>query len=203
MRALWLLPVFLLPSLAFGVTRDEPPAADPGAGARVGTSRKTARSGPYALIEWNPADLAFGRVRGGGEYVIVDGFAFGGAFEYQKKDEPDWRSASTAVGVTATQYFESQALRGNFLRGEIDVFGTEFSTKKRGAEKETIFGVNLGADLGYRFSLSERFTGAAAYGVRRVVPDFFATSGDGVEKDFTDNTKRWDFRVQLSLGVTL
>lgn len=199
----------LVSSTAFAITWEENPlqssAANNSSGAapKLGASPKNAKTGPYALLEWNPADLAYNRVRFSGEYVIVDGFAFGGVGEFQQQDKSDWRFSTTAVGVTATQYLESQSLRGPYIKGEINAFGTQFNTKQKNATDQMVYGVGLGMDLGYRFLIGQNFTGGASYGARRAVPDFFATSGNNTQKEYLERTRIWDFRVQLNLGVAL
>ena len=194
---------------AFAITWEEnPPQASAGSGSSSSASKvvlapKSAKGGPYAVLEWNPADLVFNRVRFSGEYVIVDGFAFGGAGEFQQQDRSDWRYATTSVGVTATQYLESQSLRGPYIKGELNTFGTQFNTKKKNAVDQMVYGVGMGMDLGYRFLIGQSFTGGASYGVRRSVPDFFATSSNNTQKEYVERTRIWDFRVQLNLGVAL
>jgi|GEM_PF-669727 len=174
-------------------------SAGGGAGLRASASK-----GPYSVIEWNPADLLWGRVHLSGEYVIVDGFAFGGLAEYQKQNSEKYKHATTAVGVTATQYLESQTLRGSFLRGELAAMGSVFTRKDVEVQEEQgVYGLSLGADLGYRFLISQRFTGAASYGVRRVVPDFFTTQGDSPLEDWQTANKAWSMRVQLALGIAI
>jgi hypothetical protein len=176
----------------------------PMAAATVPLAKGIARSGPFAVVEWNPADLLFDRVRVQGEYVIVDGFAFGGLAEYQKQSNKDYRHATTAVGVTATQYFESQALRGAFIRGEMAGAGSVFERKDvEISQEQGVYGLSLGADLGYRFLITERLTGGASYGARRVVPDFFGTQGESPMEDWRAHNKVWTMRVQATLGVAL
>ena len=176
-----------------------------GAVGSTGTGlRSSSSKGPYSVVEWNPADLLWDRVHLSGEYVIVDGFAFGGMAEYQKQSTDKYKHATTAVGVTATQYIESQTLRGTFLRGEIAAMGSVFTRKDVEVQEEQgVYGLSLGADLGYRFLISQRFTGAASYGVRRVVPDFFTTQGDSPLEDWKTANKAWSMRVQLALGLAI
>lgn len=199
------VPSLFVPSVGFAIGSAEPVQSE-GTFKRLSSSLQsltTARSGPYAIVEWNPADLLQQRVRLSSEYVVVDGFAFGAAMEYQKQNLPKWTYATAAMGLTATQYFESQALRGPFVRGECDVFGSFFEINRKNAREQSIYGLNMGLDLGYRFQLGSRITGGAAYGVRRQVPDFFSSGKSPANEDYLDHSRLWDVRVQVSLGVTL
>jgi hypothetical protein len=174
--------------------------------------RSSARKGTYALIEWNPADLFFDRLRLQGEYVIVDGFAFGGLAEFQKQRTDAYRHSTFAAGINVIQYFESQTLSGPFVRGEMAGIGTVFERKDAAVpfgqdapvtQEQGVYGLMMGADLGYRFLLSSRVTGGASYGVRRVVPDFFTTQGDSPIEDWKAQNKVWTARVQATLGLAL
>jgi hypothetical protein len=168
------------------------------------TFSSTSKSGPFALIEWNPADLLFNRLRFSGEYVIVDGFAFGAIAEYQKQDLDKIQHGTTAAGITATQYFDSQTLKGPFLKGEMALMGSVFKLKDvEVSEEKAIYGLHLGVEGGYRFAFSDRLTGSASYGARRVVPDFVATQGDDAAKSWASQNKLWTMRVQVGLGITL
>jgi hypothetical protein len=192
-------------SVAFAVSEDDlpPSSAAPVRAPGFGTS-PSARSGTYAVVEWNPADLLWERLRLSGEYVVIDGFAFGGVAEYQKQDGDKFKHATTAVGLTATQYLESQTLRGSFLRAEFAGMGTVFTRKDVDVRQEQgVYGMSFGADVGYRFAIASRITGAASYGARRVVPDFFTTQGDSPVEDWKSANKLWTMRVGLTLGVTL
>jgi hypothetical protein len=168
------------------------------------TFSSSAKSGPFALIEWNPADLLFSRLRFSGEYIIVDGFAFGAMLEYQKQDFEKYQHGTSSMGVTATQYFDSQTLKGPFVKGEMAAMGSVFRIKDaEESQEKAIYGLHLGIEGGYRFSFSDRLTGSASYGARRVVPDFVATQGDGAVKDWVSQNKLWSMRVQVGLGITL
>ena len=197
-----------MPSLsgtALGATEDDLPPAQsiPPKSPLFGAS-PSARSGTYAVLEWNPADLLWERVHVSGEYVVVDGFAFGGMAHHQKQDGNAYKHATTAVGITATQYLESQTLRGSFLRGEFAGMGSVFTRKDVAVTQEqAVYGMSLGADLGYRFSITNRITGAASYGALRTVPDFFTTQGETPLEDWKAHNKLWTMRVKLALGVTL
>ena len=213
------LSAVLWPARALAVTEsDLPPAEDlpprqkytpiisgGGNSGNGGAGLKSSASkGPYALIEWNPADLMWERIHVSGEYVIVDGFAFGGMAEYQKQSDDKYTHATSAAGVTATQYIESQTLKGTFLRGEMAAMGSIFTRKDVDVQQEqAVYGLSLGADAGYRFLLTQRITGSASYGARRTVPDFFAATGDTPVEDWKTHNKHWTMRVQLALGVTL
>jgi hypothetical protein len=189
---------------ALAVTEEDLPPSSGSSGRPQNIASPTARSGTFAVLEWNPADLLWERVHFSGEYVVVDGFAFGGMANYQKQDSETYRHATTSAGVTATQYFESQTLRGPFVRGEFAGTGSVFTRKDvEVAQEQAVYGMSLGADLGYRFAITNRFTGAASYGARRVVPDFFTTQGDSPVEDWKSHNKLWTMRVQLCLGVTL
>lgn len=181
---------------AFAVKKDAAPSA-----TKSGSTASSS-DGPFSLIEWNPADLLANRVRLASEYIIIDGFAFGVAAEFQRETNEKWRHSTAATGITATQYFESQTMRGTFVKGEADVFHTQYTIANK-SEDKSIFGMGLGLDLGYRFAIAKNFTGAASYGVRRNLPDFFNAKGAPAPKDVTDNMKVWDVRLNLSVGVAL
>lgn len=184
----------ILEFVAVAVTKDREPSASKSGRSGLGT---------YSLVEWNPADLMQDRVRIGTEYVIVDGFAFGVASEYQKRSTQRWRNENVALGLTATQYLESQNMTGTFVKGEFDIFHVSYEGKTGAREHGNLFGSSLGADLGYRFLMGRHVTGAAAYGLRRHMPDFFNSGGKPAPKLVTDNMDVWDVRLQLSLGVAL
>lgn len=198
---------FIPANKALAVSEEDLPPASSSPPARLPSSigsSSTARSGTFAVVEWNPADLLWERLSVSGEYVVIDGFAFGGMAEYQKQDNEKYKHATTAVGVTATQYLESQTLRGPFLRAQFAGMGSVFTRKDVDVRQEQgVYGVSLGADVGYRFAIASRITGAASYGARRVVPDFFTTQGDSPVEDWKSANKLWTMRVGLTLGVTL
>lgn len=195
----------LVPALpAHAVTEEDLPPSGGSTPRSPNLASPSARSGTYAVLEWNPADLLWERVHVSGEYVVVDGFAFGGMANYQKQNSDAYKHATTSAGVTATQYFESQTLRGPFIRGEFAGMGSVFTRKDvEVTQEQAVYGMSLGADLGYRFAISNRFTGSASYGARRVVPDFFTTQGDSPVEDWKAHNKVWTMRVQVGLGVTL
>lgn len=170
------------------------------------TASRNSSSSPagMALIEWNPADLLDDRVRIDGEYIIVDGFAFGVATEFQRKLEENWNFATGGIGLTATQYLTSQTLDGLFLKGELNFFATSFEGKKaRQSESGTQAWMAVGADAGYRFSFVKRVTGAASYGVRRNLTEFFAPKESSNPHIVRDNIRAWEPRLQLSLGISI
>ena len=160
--------------------------------------------GSVSFVEWNPADLVFEKLSFAGEYLIVDGFAFGGQAEFQRQAFDNYRHTTSSFGVSATQYFETQTLKGSFLRAEMGAIGSVFeATDGEGTREQAVYGLVMGADLGYRFQLSERITGSASYGARRVVPDFFLTQGDTAERDWNANNRLWTMKVKVGLGVSL
>jgi hypothetical protein len=167
------------------------------------------------FIEWNPADLLVGRIRLAGEYGIADGFALGTAVELQKQAESDWDQKTFVLTGTTTQYLWSSDMKGLFLKGEGGLFFSSFKDmpdikdklsyqKVSSYRDEFISGVIIGGDVGYRVPFSSRITGAASYGVRRWMPDFFQKRGmNDVPDSYLSHTNLWDVRVGVSLGITL
>lgn len=164
---------------------------------------QTAQGGPYSLFEFNPADLMQSRVRLNGEYIVIDGFAFGGAGECQKIIDSNWTHTNCAIGISATQYLESAGMKGLYLKGEADAYGAIFKINKKNAKNQTLFGLSLGLDAGYRFQISERITSAAAYGVRRKIPNFFNASDAAAPQEYLDRIDLWEARIQVTLGIAL
>jgi hypothetical protein len=166
---------------------------------------KTASDGVYKTLEFNPADLLSERLRFSGEYLVVDGLSFGGVFEAQRQETDLWRHSTIGASVTLSQYFTSQSLKGPFLRGELGAMGSVFRvhSEEGNAFDRAVYGANLGMDMGYRVNFGNYFTTHAAYGVRRVVPDFFGTQGDQAKSAYEARTKIWTMRVLLALGVAL
>lgn len=163
----------------------------------------TKSSKAYSILEWNPADLSSDRVRVNGEYLIFDGFAFGVSTEYQREEKDHWRKTLGGVGVSATQYLQSQSLDGLFIKGEAGLFGAVYEERLEETESGNLFGVQLEASGGYRFRLADRVTGAAAYGVRRYMPGFFQFDDSDVPAAYKRNTRLWEPRVVLSLGIAI
>ncbi len=172
-----------------------------GADNRASLSAASDYSGVYSLVEWNPADLLKNRVRVAGEYLLVDGFAFGAAVEYQENQYRSWRCTSMLASVTATQYLQSQSLNGPYVKGEFDIYGADV-TVRANDRNGLVFGSALGADLGYRFAFLEGVTGAASYGVRRYIPGFFETRRGTLYEFYDANTDKWEAQVQLALGLS-
>lgn len=164
---------------------------------------QTAQGGPYSLFEFNPADLIQSRVRLNGEYIVIDGFAFGGAGECQKIVDSNWTHTNCALGISATQYLESAGMKGLYLKGEADAYGAMFKINKKNAKTQNLFGLSLGLDAGYRFQISERFTSAAAYGARRKIPNFFNASDSPAPQEYLDRVDLWEARIQVTLGIAL
>lgn len=181
--------LFITSQLAYGIDK------------RASLSAGSDYSGVYSLVEWNPADLLKNRVRVAGEYLLVDGFAFGAAYEYQENQYSSWRYTSMLASITATQYLQSQSLNGPYVKGEFDIYGADVSVRESG-RNGFVFGSALGADLGYRFAFLERLTGAASYGVRRYIPGFFETRRGTLYEFYDENTNKWEAQVQLALGLS-
>jgi hypothetical protein len=201
--SVFLFALFITPT-AYGVFGDDlTPTEKERTESSSFQGQKTARDGFYNALEFNPADLLLERIRISGEYVIVDGFSFGGVWEGQKQETESWRHTTVGLGVTASQYFLSQTLNGPFLRGELGGFGSVFRLNEEDAVDKAVYGINLGLDLGYRMNFGKRFTSHAAYGVRRSVPDFFGTQGRGAMKEYESRTKYWSMRVLIALGFSL
>jgi len=167
------------------------------------------------FIEWNPADLMAGRIRLAGEYGIADGFALGTGVELQKQADATWNQKTFVLTGTTTQYLWSSDMKGLFLKGEGGLFFSSFKetpiiTEQLAYQKvstyrdEFISGVIIGGDIGYRVPFSSRITGAASYGIRRWMPDFFQRRGmNDVPDSYLSHTSLWDVRVGISLGITL
>lgn len=191
-----LLVPLLSASVAFAVTGES--------GASVSKSASSAGGAGMSLIEWNPADLTQDRIRVDGEYIIIDGFAFGVASEFQRQMNDNWNHSTIGLGITATQYLTSQSMQGLFVKGELDLFGTSYDGKGEWRkESGTQAWMGVGADVGYRFLILGRLTGAASYGVRRNLPSFFSSSEKSTPNVMRDNIRAWDPRVQLCLGVSI
>lgn len=166
------------------------------------SGKEGSSGGPFSLVEWNPADLTQNRVRVSSEYMVVDGFAFGIASEFQRESNEKWRQSTVGLGMTATQYLESQSMRGLFAKGECGIFNLSYEARNKEGSGSVV-GMEFELGLGYRFSLAKNITGAASYGVRRNLPDFFEPDGKSADKPVAENLKPWDVRLNLSLGVAI
>ncbi len=162
--------------------------------------------GPFAFVEWNPAAIKDDTVSLSGEYLVIDGVAFGTAVKVSDKKSDGYQLTSVNVGALATQYFFESTLKGFFLRGEVGFFGDRFRAvvEEDGSQVEEsgfVFGASLGGLAGYRFLLTEHLTGSAGYGVTRNIPDFFKRSSS-LNASYIGDKGDWRFEVLAGLGVS-
>lgn len=168
--------------------------------------------GPFAFIEWNPAAIKDKTVGINGEYMVVDGVAFGGLIKLSdvRTEHTSLRSAS--LGLSVTQYFTEDYLSGLFARGDFSVFFDQYRVKEQiGTDRYPEYevesglnpGVSLGALLGYRFMFTRRITGSAGYGAIRNIPTFFQGVSSGMASAYTGQKGDWRFEVHAGIGVAL
>ncbi len=160
--------------------------------------------GPFLLVEWNAADIAARRGSIRGEYVAMDGVAFGLSSFYQSRVVGDWKQKVVGAGASVAQYYQSLSLRGFFLRGEAALYFAQFEQNGCVSVEESRSGRTVGFafDLvpGYRFVLSKYITATPALGVRRIVPDFFETRESIDGRTFSNHEGVWQPRIELSVG---
>jgi hypothetical protein len=171
-------------------------------------------AGVFSFVEWNPAALKEKTVQLNGEYLILDGVAFGTLVKVTDVNEDGVELRTFALGGTVTQYFFSQTLDGLFLRGDVSVFLDQYkvvgSDPSLSAVDRSIrvqdSGYNTGASLGllggYRAKLTEHITGSAGYGVVRNLPDFFRSGSAGLQSRYAGFKGDWRFEVQVGVGVS-
>lgn len=169
------------------------------------TAALPAPAGPFLLVEWNAMDLAQRRVSIRGEYIAMDGLAFGLSSQYQNYSEKRWSQKLVQLGTSVSQYYQSLSLTQTFLRGEAALFFSQFEKKGAGVQTEAYRGSTVGASfelvLGYRFVLLKWLSLAPGAGVRRVVPDFFYNQESNGGRVFSDHENLWQPRVEFSVGV--
>lgn len=169
-------------------------------------------SGTFAFVEWNPAALKDNTAQVNGEYLILDGVAFGTLIKAKDSDDSEVKLTSVSVGATLTQYFFEQTLEGLFARGDVSVFFDRYryvegvESNRSFAEPVERSGYNTGASLGllagYRASLTDHITGSAGYGVIRHIPDFFDKSIADKGGRYVGYKGDWRLEVQVGLGVS-
>jgi hypothetical protein len=161
--------------------------------------------GPFLLAEWNVFDLATRRFSIRGEYVAMDGVAFGVGTFYQDFVKKEWKQKSVYAGASVSQYYQSLTLRESFLRGEAGLMLSRFENSGAVSVGEASRGATVAAvfDLlsGYRFVLWDSMIVTPGIGVRRIVPDFFAMSEGVAGHTFAAHEKVWQPRVEFSVGV--
>lgn len=170
----------------------------------AGFQNFTARDGVFSAYEWNPADLlAAGRIWIGAEWIVARGFAFGAFGEAESREDKRWLRKGGALGVSAIQYFQSQTMKGPFARGDVGVYGTGYEGNAEAPPlRGTVYGGFADAELGYRVSLGDRFTGAAGYGVRRLLPHLFDPKSTP-QAPLYAGSSLWQPRVRVNLGIAL
>lgn len=160
--------------------------------------------GPVALIEWNPADLRNQSVSIRGEYLLIDGIAFGGHVRVTDKEVENFEKAGVMFGGNVTQYLADVSLRGPFLRAEINLFGDQFSARQGDLQESGyVYGATVGGVLGYRYEFSQRIIGSAGYGFVRNLPDFFGTGSSTSNQLYRSDLGEWEFDILASVGVSL
>jgi hypothetical protein len=160
--------------------------------------------GPFLLVEWNSVDVAVRRASLRGEYVAMDGVAFGVSSQYQNYFHGEWHQKVVQVGASVSQYYQSLSLRQFFLRGEAALFFAQFENGAQSGLDEVTRGRTLGAAFelvpGYRCVLWDRLILTPSLGVRRIVPDFFAMREGVHGRTFALHEKVWQPRVEFSVG---
>jgi hypothetical protein len=160
--------------------------------------------GPFLLVEWNAVDVAVRRASLRGEYVAMDGVAFGMSTQYQNYFSGEWHQKVVQLGASVSQYYQSLSLRQLFLRGDAALFFAQFENGAQGNLDEVTRGRTLGAAFelvsGYRFVLWDRLTLTPSLGVRRIVPDFFAMREGSQGRTFAAHEKVWQPRVEFAVG---
>lgn len=162
------------------------------------------QSGIYHTLDFDPAALKDNRIRFSSEYVITDGFAFGGQLELDKSKTQQLNQQTFLLGLGCSQYFTSQTLKGFFVHGEISPFIMKLDQYRlEETERNYLIGASMGMDAGYRHQFAKKWTSAATYGVRKNLPDFFKPIGNETKKASLKVKDEWEFRVGLTLGVAI
>lgn len=166
-----------------------------------------AKEGIFSLVEFNPADLMWGRYRVVHENLLFEGFSVAWLGEWQdtrRKSVFDERSFST--GLSLQYYPQSVTLQGPFLRGEtaVALSGVREDAQAKKPELSTNqMLLRVAGDLGWRVRLSDRLTGSAAYGLRTTLPQVLWSQNEELSQRWLDKGESLDVRVQINLGVLL
>lgn len=161
-----------------------------------------------SLLEFNPADLMWGRYRFAHENLVLESLSFSLVGEVQDSlRQGQFEEKNIAVGLSLQYYPQAVSLHGLFLRGESDLAFSkveEEASARRGPQSANVANVRLAGDLGWRVRLSDRLTGSAAYGLRTTLSQALWSS-DGETAQRWLNQKSTDVapRVQINLGVLL
>ncbi|MBM3383068.1 MAG: hypothetical protein FJY29_11575 [Betaproteobacteria bacterium] len=193
----------LLTALGFAFPRHVPAQVLGGS-----QSRDDATGAAVSLLEFNPADLVWGRYRFAHENLILDSLSFSLVGEVQDSlRQSQFEEKNIAAGLSLQYYPQSISLNGLFLRAESDLALSkveEDASARRSAQSASVAHVRLAGDLGWRVRLSDRLTGSAAYGLRTTLSQALWSSDSATAQRWL-NQKSADVapRVQINLGVLL
>jgi hypothetical protein len=164
--------------------------------------KQPARDGIYSFVEFNPADLLWGRYRIAQESLILESFSFAWNGEVQEnRQKGKYTEQSFTTGMGLQYYPQSVTLQGGFIRAETSLALSGVSDQRQ--SKFHLAAVKVAGDLGWRVRLSEKLTGSAAYGVRTTLPHVIWSNNDSQSKTWMQEGDSPDVRVQINLGLLL
>lgn len=177
--------------------------------ARAEKLRETlaAQEAIFSLVEFNPADLMWGRYRLAYENFIFEGVSFAWLGEVQESRRTNgFLERSLTAGLSLQYYPQSVSLMGPFFRAETDLSVSDVSEdagSKRPARSAYVSTLKMAGDIGWRVRLSERLTGSAAYGLRTTLPQVLWSNDNALGRRWLANDDNLDLRVQINLGILL
>lgn len=175
--------------------------------AQKGTDVQVAQEGIYSLVEFNPADLMWGRYRLAHENLILDSVSFAWTGEVQEfRKKGDFQERYVSSGIALQWYPQSVTLMGLFVRGESDLGLMDVQDREQ-AKNTTDDGLlavaRVAGDIGWRVRMSPRLTGSASYGVRTTLPHTLWNNDEALSKKWAQTGEHVDMRVQINLGLLL
>lgn len=163
---------------------------------------KPARDGIYSFIEFNPADLQWGRYRLAHENLILESLSFALSGEVQeRRNKGEFSEQSLTAGLGLQYYPQSVTLQGGFIRAETNLAVSGLSHAE--ASRFHVAALKVAGDLGWRVRLSDRLTGSAAYGIRTTLPQVIWTNDTLGSQRWMREGETADVRVQINLGLLL
>lgn len=164
--------------------------------------KQPARDGIYSFVEFNPADLLWGRYRLAQESLILESLSFAWNGEVQEnRQKGTFTEQNVSAGIGLQYYPQSVTLQGGFFRAETNFALSGISEGLR--PKFHLATMKVAGDLGWRVRLSDRLTGSAAYGVRTTLPQVLWSNNDNQSRRWMQEGESADVRVQINLGLLL
>lgn len=170
--------------------------------------KNTAARATVSLLEFNPADLMWGRYRFAHESLVIESLSVSIVGEVQDTvKQGRFEEKNIAMGLGVQYYPQAISLDGLFLRGESALALSkvvEDATARRAAQSANVASVQLAGDLGWRVRLTDRLTGSAAYGLETTISQaLWSNDAQTSERWINEKASEVVPRVQINLGVLL